>query len=165
MQYVAIAASVMSAAGSIQQGKSQQDMYKTQAEQARLKASQDALASERAANQAFEKLIMVNANASARAYAGGVQGLDGSAKLIQVVNKRKAGEDIQDFKQNADSAIKFGESQAAIFKAAGSAARTSSYYDAITSIGTAAFMYGKVAPLSGSGTSGFQTTGFWKGAA
>jgi hypothetical protein len=138
-------------------------MYKLQAQQARLKASQDALASEQAANQAFEKLIMVNANASARAYAGGVQGLDGSAKLIQVVNKRKAGEDIQDFQQNADSAIKFGESQAAIFKAAGSAARTSSYYNAITTIGTAAFTYSKVAPLSGSGTPGFQTTSFWKG--
>jgi len=152
MQYVAIASSVMSAVGSISQGKAQQDMYKTQAKQAQLKASQDALASERAANQAFEQLLMVNANASARAFAGGVQGLDGSAKLIQIVNKRKAGEDMKDFQQNAESAIMFGQSQSQIFKAAGSAARTSSYYDAITAIGTGAYMYSKASGLSKSAT-------------
>jgi len=147
MQYVAIASTVMSAVGAIDQGKAQADMYKTQAKQAELKASQDALAAERAANKAFEQLLMVNANANARAFAGGVQGLDGSAKLIQIVNTRKAGEDIKDFQQNADSAIKFGQSQSQIFKAAGSAARTSSYYDAITTIGQGAYMYSQASKL------------------
>jgi len=169
MHYVAIASAVMSAAGSIQQGKSQNEMYKLQAQQAKLKASRDALQYEQQANMLFERLIQTNATAAARGFAGGVQGFSGSAKLIQERNKKVAGRDIQIMDQSSADAISFGGTQASLFKSAGQQAKTGSYFDAIAKLGTAAYMYGQTA----SGTtvtkapvpSNFQTTSFWKGTA
>ena len=66
MQYVAIASSVLSAVGSIQQGRQQKEMYKIQASQADLKAKRDALQYEQQANQVLERLLANNATAAAR---------------------------------------------------------------------------------------------------
>jgi hypothetical protein len=143
MQYVAIAASVMSAAGSIQQGKSQNEMYKLQAQQAKLKASRDALQYEQQANMLFERLIQTNATAAAKGFAGGVQGFSGSAKLIQERNKKVAGRDVQILNQSSADAILFGDTQASLFKAAGKQAKTASYFDAIAKLGNSAYAYGQ----------------------
>lgn len=144
MQYVAIASSVLSAVGSIQQGKAQKEMYKLQASQTRLKASRDALQYEQQANQVFERLLANNATASAKGFAAGVQGFSGSAKLIQERNEKVAGRDIQIMQEGAKSAISFGEIQANMLREAGDQAVRGSYFDALTKLGTAAAMYDKV---------------------
>lgn len=140
MQYVAIATTVLSAVGSIQQGKAQSEMYKLQGQQVTLKAKRDALQYEQQANLVAERLLQTNATASARGFAGGIQGFSGSAKLIQERSEKVAGRDIQIMQQGAKDAISFGETQANIFKSAADQAVRGSYFDALTKLGTAAYM-------------------------
>jgi hypothetical protein len=141
MQYVAIASSVLSAVGSIQQGKAQKQMYKLQASQAELKAQRDALQYEQQANQVLERLLANNATAAAKGFAGGVSGFSGSAKLVQERNEKVAGRDVEIMQEGARSAISFGEIQSNMLKEAGSQALRGSYFDAIAKLGTAAYMY------------------------
>ena len=141
--YLAVGSSVLSAYGSIQQGKSQNEMYKLQAKQAQLKASRDALQYEQQANMLFERLLQTNATAAAKGFAGGVQGFSGSAKLIQERNLKVAGRDIQIMQDSSKAALDMGATQSQIYKAAGKQARSSSYFDAISKLGTAAYMYGQ----------------------
>ena len=144
MEYVAIASSVMSAIGSIQQGQQQAAMYELQAKQADLKARRDALQYEQQANLVREKMLMTNANAAAKGFAGGIQGFSGSAKLVQERNEKVAGRDIQIMQEGAKSALSFGEIQSAMLQDAASQAVTGSYFDAFAKLGTAAYMYNQV---------------------
>jgi hypothetical protein len=141
MQYVAIAASVLSAVGSVQQGKAQKRMYKLQSKQAELKASREALQYEQQANQVLERMIQTNATAAAKGFAGGVSGFSGSAKLIQERNEKVAGRDVEIMQEGARSAISFGEIQSNMLKEAGSQALRGSYFDAIGKLGMAAYAY------------------------
>lgn len=167
--YIAMGSSALSAFGSIQQGKSQNEMYKLQAQQAKLKASRDALQYEQQANMLVERMIQTNATAAAKGFAGGAQGFNGSAKLIQERNKKVAGRDIQIMNQSSADAILFGNTQASLFKAAGKQAKSSSYFDAIVTLGTAAYSYGQTASGSVNAVkpvpSNFQTANYWKGTA
>jgi len=121
-------------------------MYKLQAEQARLKALRDQLQYEQQANMVFEKMLMTNANAAARGFAGGVQGFSGSSKLIQGRNEKVAGRDIQVLQEGSKMAKSFGEVQAAMMESAADQAIRGSYFDAIGKIGSAAYMYSMTAP-------------------
>lgn len=150
--YLATGASVLSAYGTLQAGQAQSEMYQLQADQAKLKASRDALQYEQQANLVLERMLQTNATAAARGYAGGVQGLSGSSKLIQERNQKVAGRDVAVLQEGAKSAISFGEVQANLLKSAADQAVTGSYFDAIGKIGTAAYMYSQIAPgdISGS---------------
>jgi hypothetical protein len=145
MQYVAIASSVLSAVGSIQQGQQQKQMYKLQAKQVDLKARRDALQYEQQANLVLERMLQNNATASAKGFAAGVQGFSGSAKLIQERNEKVAGRDIQIMQEGAKSAISFGEIQANMLREAGSQAMKGAYFDAFAKLGTAAVAYNQTA--------------------
>lgn len=149
MQYVAIASSVLSAVGSIQQGKQQKEMFKLQAAQADLKSRRDALQYEQQANQVLERLLSTNATAAAKGFAGGVSGFSGSAKLIQERNERVAGRDVAIMQEGAKSALSFGEIQANMLREAGDQAVRGSYFDAISKLGTAAYMYDQTSTGSG----------------
>lgn len=149
MQYVAIASSVLSAVGSIQQGKAQKEMYKIQASQAELKAKRDALQYEQQANQVLERLLANNATAAAKGFAGGVSGFSGSAKLVQERSERVAGRDVAIMQEGAKSAISFGEIQANMLRDAGEQAVRGSYFDAIAKLGTAAYAYDQTRTGSG----------------
>lgn len=151
MQYVAIASSVLSAVGSIQQGKAQKEMYKIQASQAELKAKRDALQYEQQANQVLERLLANNATAAAKGFAGGVSGFSGSAKLVQERSERVAGRDVAIMQEGAKSAISFGEIQANMLREAGSQAMRGAYFDAIAKLGTAAYAYNQTATGGGTG--------------
>jgi len=144
LPYIAVASSVTSALGSIQQGKAQKEMYGLQASQAELKARRDALQYEQQANQVLERLLANNATASAKGFSGGVQGFSGSAKLIQERSEKVAGRDIQIMQEGAKSAISFGEIQGNMLREAGEQAKQGAYFDALSKIGMAAASYGKV---------------------
>ena len=149
MQYVAIASSVLSAVGSIQQGKQQKEMFKLQASQSELKGKRDALQYEQQANQVLERLLANNATAAAKGFAGGVSGFSGSAKLIQERSERVAGRDVAIMQEGAKSAQSFGEIQANMLREAGDQAVRGSYFDAIAKLGTAAYMYDQTSTGSG----------------
>lgn len=139
--YIMAAAATASALQTIQAGKQQKDMYRLQAQQARLKASRDALQYEQQANMVFERLLQNNASAAARGFAGGIQGFSGSAKLIQSRNEKVAGRDINIMQESAKQSISFGEIQANILREAGENAASGAYFDAFAKLGTAVYMF------------------------
>jgi hypothetical protein len=149
MQYVAIASSVLSAVGSIQQGKQQKEMFKLQAKQADLKSRRDALQYEQQANLVLERMIQNNATAAARGFSGGVSGFSGSAKLVQERSERVAGRDVAIMQEGARSAISFGEIQSNMLQEAGDQAMKGAYFDAIAKLGTAAYAYDQTSTGSG----------------
>jgi hypothetical protein len=141
MQYVAAAAAVVSAVGSIRQGKDQASMYRMQAQQATLKASRDALQYEQQANSVLDRVLQNNATAAAKGFAGGVSGFSGSAKLVQERNTKVAGKDVAVLQEGAKSALSFGEVQSNMLNEAAKDAITGSYFDAIGKLGMAAASY------------------------
>jgi hypothetical protein len=149
MQYVAIASSVLSAVGSIQQGRQQKEMFKLQAAQADLKSRRDALQYEQQANLVLERMIQNNATAAARGFSGGVSGFSGSAKLVQERSERVAGRDVAIMQEGARSAISFGEIQSNMLREAGDQAMKGAYFDAIAKLGTAAYAYDQTSTGSG----------------
>lgn len=144
--YIAAGSQVAGAFQALSAGRAQSDMYKLQAQQARLKASRDALQYEQQANMVFERMLGTNATAAARGFAGGVQGLSGSARLIQERNEKVAGRDIQVMQEGSKTALSYGEAQSMMLKSAADTAVSGSYFDAIGKLGTAAFMYSQLAP-------------------
>jgi hypothetical protein len=144
--FIAAGAGVMSAVGSIRQGKQQATMYRMQAQQATLKASRDALQYEQQANSVLERVLQNNATAAAKGFAGGVSGFSGSAKLIQERSTKVAGKDVGVLQEGAKSALSFGEIQSNMLNEAAKDAITGSYFDAIGKLGTAAMAYQSARP-------------------
>jgi hypothetical protein len=144
--YIAAGSSLLSAVGSIQQGKQQAQMYELQAQQAKLKAQRDALQYEQQANTVLDRLIQTNAAAAAKGFAGGVSGFSGSAGLVQDINAQRAGKDIGVLHEGAKTAQSFGDIQSMMLTEAADQAVTGSYFDAVGKIGTAAYMYGQTKP-------------------
>jgi len=139
--YLAAGSQVLSAFQSLQAGKQQSKMYELQAQQAKLKASRDALQYEQQANQVFSRLMQTNATAAARGFASGIEGFSGSAKLIQEKNAELAGKDVATLQEGAKSAVSFGDIQSSMLTEAADQAITGSYFDAISKVGTAAYLY------------------------
>jgi hypothetical protein len=144
--FIAAGASVMSAVGSIRQGKQQATMYRMQAQQAQLKASRDALQYEQQANSVLDRVLQNNATAAAKGFAGGVSGFSGSAKLIQERSTKVAGKDVGVLQEGAKSALSFGEIQSNMLNEAAKDAITGSYFDAIGKLGMAAVSYNQTSP-------------------
>jgi hypothetical protein len=144
--FIAAGAGVMSAVGSIRQGKQQATMYRMQAQQATLKANRDALQYEQQANSVLERVLQNNATAAAKGFAGGVSGFSGSAKLIQERSTKVAGKDVGVLQEGAKSALSFGEIQSNMLNEAAKDAITGSYFDAIGKLGMAAVSYKMAAP-------------------
>jgi hypothetical protein len=141
--YISAGSSILGAFGAIRQGKQQAAMYKLQGQQAQLKASRDQLQYEQQANQTMGRLLQTNAAAAARGFASGVSGFSGSAKLVQERNEFVAGKDIGVLQESGKAAKSFGDIQASMFREAADQAVTSSYFDAIGKIGSAAFSFSK----------------------
>ena len=157
--YIAAGSQVMSAFQSLQAGKAQSEMYKLQASQAELKAKRDALQYETQANMVMERLLQTNAAAAAKGYSSGVEGFSGSSKLIAERNAKVAGKDVATLQEGAASAQSFGEIQSSMLTEAADQAITGSYFDAISKVGTAAYLYQslKTGGATTSGTSASDT--------
>jgi 1-aminocyclopropane-1-carboxylate deaminase/D-cysteine desulfhydrase-like pyridoxal-dependent ACC family enzyme len=146
--YIAAGSQVISAFQSLQAGRQQSEAYKLQARQAQLKAQRDALQYEQQGNLVLENLLKVNATAAAKGFASGTQGFSGSAKLTQERSEKVAGRDLQIMQQGAKEAASFGEIQSAMLTEAADQAVTGSYFDAISKVGTAAYLYTTLKPGS-----------------
>lgn len=144
--YIAAGSQVISAFQSLQGGRQQSKVYELQAKQAQLKAQRDALQYEQQGNMVLENLLKVNAAASAKGFASGIQGFSGSAKLVQERSAKEAGRDYQVLQQGAKESLSFGDIQSAMLTEAADQAVTGSYFDAISKVGTAAYLYTTLKP-------------------
>jgi len=141
--YISAASSVFSAFSSFSQGKSQQAMYRLQAMQTQAEASRKALQYEERANETLRKVTSANAANASRRYAGGVLGLEGSAKLVETMNLKEAGRDFMADISNASNALMTGSTQADIFGTAGKIAARGGLLDAAGKLATGAYEFSK----------------------
>lgn len=142
--YISAASSAFSAFSSFSQGKSQQAMYNLQAMQTEAESKRRALEYEQRANETLRKVNTANAANAAIRYAGGVLGLEGSAKLIETRNLRGAGIDFMTDISNASNALMTGSIQGNIFRTAGETAARGGLFDAAGKLATGAFDLSKV---------------------
>jgi hypothetical protein len=80
----------------------------------------------------------------ARGFAGGTQGFEGSAGLIQAVNNTKGGKEFVFALGSSDSIRRSGLIQATLYESAGRTAERAGYFDAAGKIGMAALSYGNI---------------------
>jgi len=179
MQAVSVVTSVMGAVQSIRQGQAAESQYQVKAAQERAQAERAAVNAEIEGNNVLRKLRETNSTAVARGFAGGVSGFSGSAKLVQTVNETYAGKDFTRLQTTAKERRAFGDIQAQMFEEAGTAARESSKFDALTKLSTAAINTYALMPGGSSGSTGgssdssygmpdsdtprYGSTEFWKG--
>ena len=151
MAEVAIAMAVISAVGSIQEGKAKKDYYQVQAAQTRVESERKAIQYQFQANQILQRVNNANASVIARGFAGGTQGFEGSAGLIQAVNTTKGGKEFAFAMGSADGVRRSGLIQATLYESAGKTAERAGYFDAAAKLGMAAGTYGKMgsAPSGG----------------
>jgi hypothetical protein len=162
--YISAASTVFSAFSSFSQGKSQQAMYNLQAMQTQADSARKALQYEERANETLRRVTAANAANASRRYAGGVLGLEGSAKLIETVNLREAGRDYMADISNASNALMAGSTQADIFNTAGEMASKSGSLDAAFKLATGAFEFSKVIKTSDTPKAVAPgSTDYWKG--
>jgi hypothetical protein len=152
---IAITLQVVSAAGSIKAGQDRNKMYQMQAKQAEVESDRRAVQYELQANDILRRTNQANAAVVARGFAGGIQGFEGSAGLIQAVNNTRGGKEFAFALQNADTAQRGGLIQASLYRGAGQIAEQAGYFDAFGKLGSAGMSYAKL----GSAPSGFRTTG------
>ena len=144
MQAVAVAMAVVSAYGSIQEGKAKKDYYQMQAAQTRVESERKAIQSQFKANQILQRINSANATAIARGFAGGVQGFDGSAALIQAVNNTRGGKEFAFELGTADAVRRGGLIQATLYESAGKTAERAGYFDAAGKLAMAGSSYSKI---------------------
>jgi hypothetical protein len=144
MAEVAVAMAVVSAFGSIQEGKAKNDYYKMQAAQTRVESERKAIQSQFKANQILQRINSANATVIARGFAGGVQGFDGSAGLIQAVNNTRGGKEFAFELGTADAVRRGGLIQATLYESAGKTAERAGYFDAAGKLAMAGSSYSKV---------------------
>jgi hypothetical protein len=152
---IAITLTAVSAVGSIEAGKARNKMYQMQARQAEVESDRRAVQYELQANDILRRTNQANAAVVARGFAGGTQGFEGSAGLIQQVNNTRGGKEFMFALQNADTAQRGGLIQASLYRGAGQIAEQAGYFDAFGKLGSAGMSYAKL----GSAPSGFRTTG------
>jgi hypothetical protein len=96
--------------------------------------------------------------------AGGIQGLEGSSKLITTVNTREAGRDYMADISNASNALMAGSTQADIFGTSGEMAARSGSLDAAFKLATGAFEFSKIIKTSDTPKAvAAGSTDYWKG--
>jgi len=173
MAELAVAAALVGAYGTIQQGKATDAMYKGQADQTLVQARSQVLQSRQEALNHREDGIKVleqmkknAATINARAAAGSLDPFSGSLGNLMTVNLDQG---FQDFTMTRDNRFiaeqnqiiiqKSAEHQAAQYRAAGKAAKKSAMFSAITSVAMAGASYGMMGGPGAAGGAGAAPAG------
>lgn len=138
----AVAASLMSAYGSYQQGVTAKAQYNLQAKQATIEGERKAVQYQQRSNDILRRLRSTNAALAARAYAGGVDPFGGSPDIVRAANDTAAGREYSTMLADADAAMRGGRFQAEVYTQAGQTAYRQGIFNATTklvSAGTSAF--------------------------
>jgi len=150
-----IAATAVSAYGSIKQGQDKKKYYDQQAAMTRIETERAAIKYEFQANQILQRTNAANAAVIARGFAGGVNAFDGSAGLVQAVNSTRGGKEFAFALSSAEGQRRNGLIQASLYEDAGATAERTGYFDAFGKIAGASMMASSVGGKpSGGGTSG-----------
>jgi hypothetical protein len=146
---IAITLQVASAYGSIKAGQDRNKMYQMQARQAEVESDRRAVQYELQANDILRRTNQANAAVVARGFAGGIQGFEGSASLIQTVNNTRGGKDFMFALQNSDMTKRSGLIQASLYEGAGQIAEQAGYFDAAGKLGSAGLSYARIGSAPG----------------
>ncbi len=154
---IAVSLTAVSAVGSIEAGKARNKMYQMQARQAEVESDRRAVQYELQANEILRRTNQANAAVVARGFAGGIQGFEGSAGLIQQVNNTRGGKEFMFALQNSDMTRRSGLIQSSLYQGAGQIAEQAGYFEAAGKLGSAGFQFAKLGSAPSGG--GFRTTG------
>lgn len=154
-----IAATAVSAYGSIKQGQDKKKYYDQQAAMTRIETERAAIKYEFQANQILQRTNAANAAVIARGFAGGVNAFDGSAAMIQTVNNTRGGKEFAFALSGADSQRRNGLIQASLYEDAGATAERTGYFDAFGKIAGASMMASTLGGPSTAGPAGGTSTG------
>ena len=141
---LAIAATAVSAYGSIRAGQDKKKYYDQVAQQSRVEGERKAIQYQFQANQILQRTNAANAAVVARGFSGGTQGFEGSAGLVQAINNTRGGKEFAFALANADSARRASLIQASLYEQAGTTAEQTGYFDAASKLGMAAITYGQM---------------------
>lgn len=147
MEIVAIAATVVSAIGSYQQGVATKAQYNLQAKQATVEGERKAVQYQQRSNDILRRLIRTNGALAARGYAGGIDPFSGSPDVVRAANETAAGREYSILLADADAAMRGGKFQAEIYESAGQTAYRQGVFNAVAKLGMGAYEIGK--PASG----------------
>jgi hypothetical protein len=154
-----IAATAVSAYGSIREGQDKKKYYNQMAQQTRVETERKAIQYEFQANQILQRTNAANAAVIARGFAGGVQAFEGSAGLIQAVNNTRGGKEFSFALAGAEGQRRNGLIQASLYEDAGSTAERTGYFNAAAKIGMAAVSYGSLGGAPAAGPAGGTSAG------
>lgn len=166
MAEIALAASLVQAAATIQGGRAADAQFKAQAQQTLVQARSQVLQSRQQELQhrengikVLEQMVRNQATINARGAAGALDPFSGSLGNLLTVNLDQG---YQDFTVQKDNAFiesqnqtiiqKSAEHQAAQFRAAGAQAKKSAMFSAITSVGMSIGTYGMMGGPGGKGS-------------
>ena len=143
---LSMASSAFSAISSLSQAEAQADAYRLQGSQAELQGRQNALNYNRQAYQLLERQQRLASTVRARAVAGGVDPLSGSAMTVEQANAYRAGNEIQILYENAQLAQSGGLAISQAFNAAASSAEEFGLMSAIAkgALGAASYQTTKL---------------------
>lgn len=146
MEAVAVAAAVVGAIGSYQQGVSAKTQYNLQAKQATIEGERRSIQYQQRSNDMLRRLRATNAALAARAYAGGVDPFSGSPDIVRAANETAAGREYSTLLADADAALRGGRLQAELYQQAGKTAYQQGIFSAASKLGQAAYFAGQPAP-------------------
>jgi hypothetical protein len=144
-----IAATAVSAYGSIKEGQDKKNYYNQMASQTRVETERKAIQYEFQANQILQRTNVANAAVIARGFAGGVNAFEGSARLVQAVNNTRGGKEFAFALAGAESQRRNGLIQASLYEDAGTTAEQTGYFNAAAKIGMAAVSAGSLGGAPG----------------
>lgn len=133
--------SVLQGINALSQGSMLQSQYDLQAQQIQAQNEINKLNYINDANEKARRLMAVNASALAAGYAGGVNGLDGSVKLIMKENEKEYISDLQMAEFNQLNNDNFADAESSLLRAAGDSAAFGSKVEALGYIGSAAKLF------------------------
>tara|TARA_R110000868_G_scaffold407111_2_gene688215 strand:+ start:2632 stop:3321 length:690 start_codon:yes stop_codon:yes gene_type:complete len=133
--------SVLQGIGAYRQGQAMDSQYKMQALQVEAQNEVNKLNWIKDSTDKARRLMAINASALAHGYARGVNGLDGSVKLLTNQNQEEYLRDIQIADFNQQSSNNFASAEAALLRTAASTALSGSKFEALGYLGSAAKLF------------------------
>lgn len=139
----AVAASVMSAYSSYQQGQIQGKQLELKGRLEQTQYDRRAIQYQQKANQTLEKLKRTQSNLAAKGYAGGIDPFSGSVDVVRAANETAAGREFMIYMDDSAAAFRAGDLALESGMAAGAAARQAGKLDAATKLLMATATAGK----------------------
>lgn len=131
-------------ASTIRGANFQSNIYDLQNLQLQANLSMKKLNYEQESIERLRKLKRINAANLARAYSGGVSGLDGSTKLLETVSGQEYAKDYGTALAQFRTDMVSGNIQSNIYQTAGQEVINGAYLDAAAKLGNAAYMYSRI---------------------